>query len=106
MGDMKIACLEIVPLVKRFSLHKDVLWALQMTQKEVNARNRIVLTWAARSASQLKAFPPGHLHQELSGETCCFLGGGSMIRLQMGTRNRNTMSKQMAASRREIPFRP
>ena len=65
---MKTALFRDSPIVKRFSCCKDLLLALQMTQKEVNIRNRIVLTWAARSALPTKAFPPGHLHQEFLGE--------------------------------------
>ena len=50
-----------------------------------------------------KAFPPGHLHQELM-ERCHFLGVGFIVRLQMGMRNRN-MSKQMA-TKKVISFKP
>ena len=89
-------------IVKGISLTKDVLLALQMLQKEVNTRNKNVLIWAARSASQPR---PSLLVTSTRNcqVRCHFLGGGSMIRLQMGTRNRNT-SKQMA-TKKEISFR-
>ena len=82
--DIKIACLEIDQECKVSPcLCRDALLALHMTQREINARNKIVLAWVARLASQLRSSLLGNLHQELLGKMTSFLSGGSRNRLKI-----------------------